>query len=257
MAAAGDIVYLSRPDGVHVIDTSVADSPRQLAIYPAPESCSESCYLALADGTLYYQGPVGFDPAGPTWLHVIDVSNPAMPSLIAAASLTGVTGRSIAVPGGLLAVMGSSDLYLLGRQSAPPSLVGTLAIRRQNPDAFLALTGSRLFIANGSLTELDITQPAAPELVGTLDNRNAGSAWIGVDQIALDGDVGWIPVGEYGIQKLDLRTVGQPRIVSMWRPSPPRYLNAVAWKDGHLHAAGSSPGGGPQGYLRLRTDLAS
>ena len=120
MVADEHLVFLSAVEGIHVVDTTLADAPRRLALHPAPLPCRESCWLARAGNLLYYVGREDATINGPTWLQVIDVSNPEAPVQVGATTtLRGAAGPSL-VMGESLVVMGDSALRVIDLKSATP-----------------------------------------------------------------------------------------------------------------------------------------
>jgi len=251
MVAEEHLVFLSAVDGIHVVDTTLANAPRRLALHPAPLPCRESCWLARAGNRLYYVGREDSTVDGPTWLQVIDVSNPEAPVQIGATTtLRGAAGPSLVV-GESLVVIGDSAVRVIDvKIGDAPVPLSEVPLVVQDPRPQLVASGTRLFIADGRVHEIDLALPGTPRHVATYDRLTHGSGWIPAGQVAVAGDRAWTTIGDFGIATFDAGTPGQLRPIGTWRPNPVRYIKTISWLDGFLHATSASPGGGPHAYLR-------
>jgi hypothetical protein len=236
-----------------VVDTTLADAPRRLALHPAPLPCWESCWLARAGNRLYYVGREDATVDGPTWLQVIDVSNPEAPVQVGATTtLRGAAGPSL-VMGESLVVLGDSALRVIDLKIGDaPVALSEVPVVVQDPRPQLAASGTRLFIAHGVVDEIDLALPGAPRHLASYDRSTHGSGWIPAGQIAVVGDRAWTTIGDFGIATFDAGTPGQLPPLGTWRPHPVRYINTIGWLGGFLHTTSAPPGSGPHAYLRIR-----
>lgn len=209
VAVFGSMVYATMGlRGLAIVDVKNADAPSVVGLY---KTAGEALRLA-ADGTrvVLTDRMAGAD--------VIDVTNAAKPISLGAHYTDGYT-RDVAILGSVAYVIDSTndfatvDLSHGGEPRALATQSGSITstlVTVSSPQA-----GQRFaYVAgDGSLQVFDVTEASAPRrlAVTTISNRTTA--------LVVKDDVGYLAVGEEGIQMLDLSNPASPALVGSYGTS--------------------------------------
>ncbi len=211
---AGVAIEVAVADGVAL----VADDSGGLVIFDIAEAApsilatvatgGRALDLAVGDGLAL----VAADSAG---LAIVDVTDPAEPVLLTSfMPPVPFASRAVARRGDGLVALATTGARVLTLDLTDPTAPQTLGILEAGGAPFgLAFTGDRLvaagsFVARQGLLEIDVSDPASPEILATVSTRVAGLT----HDVAVSGDLaytadilfaGTVPI-------LDVGTPGAP-----------------------------------------------
>jgi hypothetical protein len=159
VAVSGDYAYLVSGRGFDVFEVSEAADPRHVGAYVGFVS------------RIAVSGNYAYAAAGLSGLHVIDIANPAVPTLVASAKTTNAA-NSIALSGGHAYMAVGNGLEVIDI-SDPLNPVRIGGINAGGPRTAIAIAGSRAFLAGSSpsLQVIDVADAANPAVVGTYNTN--------------------------------------------------------------------------------------
>jgi len=209
VAVADGVAYvLDYNLGLQIIDVGDATNPSLLGSYQTPGYVYD---IMVSDGRAY----VADASQG---LLVIDVGNPAHPSLLGSSALGG--GSSVALSG-TVAYLGQESFgvqVINIANPAKPTVLGS----HDTPGELrsMAVAGTKLYLADGessggqmsqdlesSLRVLDISDPADPTLLGSLETP--GDAM----DVAIAGGIAYVADGTAGLLLVDLSDPGHTTLL--------------------------------------------
>ena len=167
-------------NGVSGINVSNPASPTTAAFLPAATTPSGSAYTPFyANGKVY----IAYGTAG---LRIVDVSNPAAPTLISTTPLGG-DSRSLVVSGNYAYIAGrDSGVFIVDVTNASsPQKVKSIKTPRSRG---ITVSGKTLFVAvsDSGVAIIDITNPGTASLVKYTGNSVYG------ENLAINGNIGGI-----------------------------------------------------------------
>ncbi|WP_298933580.1 hypothetical protein [uncultured Ramlibacter sp.] len=159
-------------------------------------------------------GSYAYVADGGAGLRIIDISNPANPTLVGTYNTSG-TARSVAVSGSYAYVAdGGAGLRIINISNpANPTLVGTY-----DTDGIangVAVNGSYAYVADDAagLTIINISNPANPTLVATY--ATSGNAM----GVAVSGSYAYVTESDLGVRILDISDPASPTLVATYDTS--------------------------------------
>lgn len=164
---------------------------------------------------------------------IVDAGDPAAPNRVG--GFTGSTfdgAPTIAVEGGM-AVVGSWN-GVASYDISNPAVMSRLAAYNASYSASdVTVVGSRAYTLGGDkMNILDISQPEAPQLLGTYKTANGILTW----QVAIAGNYAYLATDSLGVQTIDVSDPAAPRRISVFRGSS--QFASVAVEGNLLAAAG-------------------
>jgi len=176
--ARGDVAFLTSPFGLHVVDASDPANPHELAMFPVG-GIRNVLDLELAGPLALLAEDEGVTHVG---LRIVDVSNPAAP--VARGQLLGIelpiTPIDFPVRSQLSIVRDGHFAYLaesLGGVAVvdvsnpdAPALVTTFSFAGGGPSGAVGVWRGSLLLPGDDLLIYDVTNPAAPAQVASLEN---------------------------------------------------------------------------------------
>ena len=132
-----------------------------------------------------------------------------------------------------------SGLHVLALDASDPtklSLLGTSALLPQFVESLVSDGNGTLYACcgEGGLVILDVSNPAEPQILGTLDTRGY------TEDMVPDGDYAVLADGPLGVQVVDFSDPANPVLVSSAYSLA--YVYAVALQNGIVYAAGGGSG---------------
>jgi hypothetical protein len=217
VAVAGTHAYVSGGggggSGLVVVDISVPSSP---SIVTTIAGTAMWRRVAVAGATLY----VAAESQG---LRIYSLANPASPAFLGATP--GFNSASdVAVDGTIAYIRSGSALKSVDVSNpASPTILGELGT---GPGTGIAIADghafvSTLFDVSGSLLVVDIGDPAALVLTGTITLRD----W--ATDVALSGDRAFVANGTNGVQIIDVSNPTEPPIIGSLSPGENRKVELV------------------------------
>jgi hypothetical protein len=152
---------------LRVVDVSDPQNLRQVGLLKMDNNAHS---LAVRDGIVYYPDflEIKQDAAGvPSYLHLLDVSNPANPVQISQVETTGgCPHASSIVLKGSYAILGEQNLGLCMIDISDPHNLRLVTNWRDAPTIYdMALVGDRIYAAcYGYVTAIDVSDPLSPVL---------------------------------------------------------------------------------------------
>ncbi len=213
VTALRDQVYVADPGAegsrVWVLAAAPAITPTLVASVTVP---GEAMQPVAQSGTI---SDLLYLAAGTAGLHVIDVTEPQTPTLLATLD----TGGSAAAA----AILGDS-VYVVDRMSgltvvdisdpAQPQITGTVPISGTALGVTAAAAGTRTlaYVAAGlgGVAVVDVTDPPAPQLLGTYATASAAN------NVLLDGTVLFVAAGWQGVLALDVSHPDAPHLLGSY-----------------------------------------
>ncbi len=175
-----DLAYLINghpPNALDIVDVSEPSSPGKLGWWDAGlslygEVIARGGYAYVSLGEDYRES----EPSAPGGLRIVDVSDPASPSLVGGYPILGCgeyTGQGLALDGNYAYVVSSIDAWVWRRgQVAPGTQIG--------------------------LWQFDISDPTDPALTDFLDLGAATVPWGGPNRIAIKGNYAFLAMSAGG-----------------------------------------------------------
>lgn len=158
LAVAQSHAYLVDLDGLQIIDVSDPTSPASVASLTIPGPA-----WAVAVNSSY-----AYVAAGDAGLTVVDVSDPTSPTVVGTCALPG-RALDVVIRGSRAYVVGDAGLQVLDVSApAAPRLVGIAAT--PGPAQRVAVSGARAYVAGGALWVIDISKPAHPVIVNSIED---------------------------------------------------------------------------------------
>jgi len=179
-------------------------------------------------------GDLAFIADQASGLLMIDISDPANPSLVGSYNTPGHAMR-VAVSGvrAYVADYGSGLQIIDIRDPSNPVLVGTY----NTPGLAygIAVSGDRAYVADGDygLQIFDVRNPAAPALLGTCDTPDKAHA------VAISGDHAYVADYGSGLQIINVGDPANPAIVGAY-DTPHNALRVAVWGSRAYVADGNS-----------------
>ena len=213
VTALGDQVYVADPgdEGSHVwvLATAPAITPTLVASMTVP---GEAMQPVAQSGTI---SDLLYLAAGTAGLHMIDVTEPQTPTLVATLDTAGSAAAA--------AVLGDFA-YVVDRMTglnavdisdpAQPQITGTVPVSGTALGVTVAATGTRTlaYVAAGlgGVAVVDVTDPAAPQLLGTYTTASAAN------NVLLDGTVLFVAAGWQGVLALDVSHPDTPHLLGSY-----------------------------------------
>lgn len=188
MAAAGErVVIAAREAGLRVLRIDPAGVAAPLSMLPLPGGALD---VALAPG-----GASAFVAAGPSGVHLVDLSDPAAPRLLQ--TLDAVTPADAVAPAGSLLVVGSRGrVLLLDPASSGQPILGLYAPLRDGRRMVIDQDFAYIADAADGLKIVWLAAPDRPLQVYGEADRPAADLWI-------DGTIAYV-VGAGGLRILDV-----------------------------------------------------
>ncbi|MGA8165348.1 MAG: hypothetical protein WB791_10090 [Waddliaceae bacterium] len=163
-------------------------------------------HITIVDKTAFIS--CGFLGGGKNGLQIVDVSNPAKPSIIGwvntpvplrEVSVVGTTAFAVDVDGGLQIIDVSNP--------AKPFI-----IRSVNTEGFVrdvTVVGNIAFITdqNYGLQIIDVSNPAEPSIIGSVNTPGTAN------EIAVMGNTAFVADQNYGLQIIDVSNLAEPSII--------------------------------------------
>ena len=213
VAAHGDQVYVADPGDedsrVWVLAAAPAITPTLVASMTVP---GEAMQPVARSGTI---SDLLYLAAGTAGLHVIDVTEPQTPTLLATLDTAG-SAAAAAVLGDFVYVVDRMSGLIVVDISDPsqPQITGTLPISGTALGVTAAATGTRTlaYVAGdlGGVAVVDVTDPAAPQLLATYATASAA------DNVLLDGTVLYVAAGWQGVLALDVSHPDAPHLLGSY-----------------------------------------
>jgi len=197
VAVAGTTAYLADgPFGLRVLDVSNASNPQ-----PIGSAFDDSFAFDVA-----ISGTTAVIAAGGGGVRLADVTDPRAPIELAGIDTPGYA-RGVAIADKLAVIADQWEgarIIDISRRIE----VGSLATGSWAFD--VAVAGSIAFVATGSagLVTIDLADPAAPRLIGTLPVPNGDSV-----AVAASGNRAFVAAGRAGLQVVDVTDHASPRLV--------------------------------------------
>ncbi|MFN8465641.1 MAG: hypothetical protein U0X20_08835 [Caldilineaceae bacterium] len=213
VTAHGDQVYVADPGDegsrLWVLAAAPAITPTLVASVTVP---GEAMQPVAQSGTI---SDLLYLAAGTAGLHMIDVTEPETPTLLATLD----TGGSAAAAGAL-----GDFVYVVDRMTglivvdisdpAQPQVTGTLPISGTALGVTAAATSTRTlaYVAAGlgGVAVVDVTDPPAPQLLGTFATASAAN------NVLLDGTVLFVAAGWQGVLALDVSHPDVPHLLGSY-----------------------------------------
>lgn len=193
LALAGDVVWVANDDRLRAIDIADRATPREIGSVKPRYGATD---VALDGGYAYVTGPDSRRDSGFDRLHVVDISNPTRPFVVADGPVDG-WNDGLAVEGGVVAVGG---LALYGfRGAAPPAWLGAAEPGGDVADKLLRRGVALLALEDpadgtGSLAAIDVADPRRPRALAALP------ALAAVRDLAVVGDLVALAEGDAGLR---------------------------------------------------------
>jgi hypothetical protein len=159
-------------------------------------------------------GDLAYVAASEGGLVIVDISQPASPRVLSRIAVDGQVIDVIASGDTAILAAGLGGLVLVDvTNPASPTELSSLMIGGDSKD--LAIHGTTVFVANGSLTIVDISNPSTPELIGTYDSSLTDYQSVAVTQ---DGSSAYLSAytivplyhGYYAFHVVDVRDPSNP-----------------------------------------------
>ena len=186
-----------------------------------PANPVETGFIEIEDvNGVYVLGDYAYIARGGPGLRIIDVSNPAAPSLIGSCDTPG-TAEDVYVTGGYAYVaVGTKGLNVVDvSDPASPTIVG----ERNTPGYASAVhvDGAYAYVADeqSGLQIIDVADPTSPSITGS----HSTSGWA-IDVIVA-GNYAYVVDDENGLQIIDVSDAASPSLTGSW--SPPGWSNGV------------------------------
>lgn len=158
LVLSGDIAVVPNYQGCALIEVRVPSAPSQVGMFP----CAASNRALAAFGATVYTRDANAN------LQIVDISNPASPSVVRTLDMTDDV-RDVAVDGSLLMVAAgaSMNLFDLATPSAPVE-IGVFDSGGSWIDAILAVAGGVAYLSqiDGALVAVDVSKPDLPIALG-------------------------------------------------------------------------------------------
>ncbi len=154
-------------------------------------------------------------------MHVIDVSDPSAPQIVASLDMPGRAEGVAVSRGHAYVAVGSAGLLVLDMAiPAAPQVVATLDTPHY-ADA-IAIAGDYAYVAdwNSGLQVIDISNPTAPRIAGAIDTPDPA------EDVAIAGNRAYVAGGWSGLHVVDITNPADPRLLGS--VDPPGYVYAVA-----------------------------
>jgi hypothetical protein len=240
MELAGNLLYAAAwTSGIMIIDVSSPSAPALVGSLPAP--LFNGTPDMAKDVTVYAAGPTiyAYVPYYYTGIQVIDVTNPAGPSLVSTVALE--NGMESVGRVGTTLVAGGGDgvtLYDLTNPAAPTLITTWLP---STTEAFyvewVTLSGSTAYVCDSvlGLFILDLSLPASPIVLGNRAPR--GNPF----HLALSSTMGLLAEDFAGLTLLDVSDPSSIAQLGIWDASEGQSL--ALWSDGtHAFVARQNEG---------------
>lgn len=189
--------------GLQVLDISNPESPATVSFLPT----GGEVRAVIVSGSLAYVGDSS------TGLHVVDVADPAVPRRVGAYGGTHL-GRpsvwSLEIAGDILFLGEMQDGFEVLDVSDPaqPRRLGGSGTFE---DCYaLTAVGERLLVADddAGVTVFDVSDPSAPRAIGRYPDLRGARG-----KIVVEGDIGFVPYSDEGVQVLDFARIAPAQIV--------------------------------------------
>lgn len=201
------LAYLANSRGLLVIDVSWPSHPAAIGSIDTVDGGDKS--IVVKDGIAYLADTNG--------LHIIDVSIPSSPVLLSTLGMAG-QGAGIALSGNRLYMTGGqSGLQIIDvTDPAAPALINSLPL--QGLTDRVAVSGSTVYVTAGclsippgpelyrSLQIIDVSDPAAAQMVGSLELVSCPNDLVVSEGLAY--------VADAGISVIDVSDPTQPNLVA-------------------------------------------
>lgn len=231
ISISGSMLYMaSWVSGLYILDISNPASPTLLGRFNPPGLFRwYPPYYFKAGTGLYVLGTTAYMSAGTGGLYIIDVSNPASPTLLGSYNAYPGSAEGVYVLGGTayLTIRSLYPYYI----NAPESWTGLLVIDVSNPAtpillgsysmpenaikvqvsgtiAYVTEQGKRSDGWNG-LTIIDVSNSASPQLLG---NFNMGTA----QGIYISGKTAYVAGGSGGLMIIDVSNPASPKLLGSY-----------------------------------------
>jgi len=268
VAVAGDYAYVAdREDGgLRIVDVSIPVDPMEVGSYDTPGSAkgiavsSSGCYAYMADGSegllillftggggpcnvefvghiggttcaVAVQGDYAYFGEGPR-LVILDISNPASPTVVGKTPLLPDIVQGMAVAGGYAYVADGWDGGLRVVDVSNPA--NPTEVGFYNTPGYadgVAVAGDYTYVADGDggLRVVDISDPFSPTEVGFYDTPE----WI--SSVAVAGDYAYVADYLAGLRMVDVSDPASPTEVGFY--DMPGYARGVAIAGDYAYVA--------------------
>lgn len=169
IATNGDRAYLVGREGLVIADISDPVSPRVLGVLSLPGYA----YHVTTSATMAYVSSDLSGQSNDSFIWIIDVSDPTSPQILSSVTITLDAVNDLALLGTTLYVLTNSSGMLLIDVSEPsaPTLLSVPTDLQAINAKKISLSGARAYLSTGQV--LDISDPTAPALLGTLSLPNS------------------------------------------------------------------------------------
>ncbi|ACB35993.1 outer membrane adhesin like protein [Leptothrix cholodnii SP-6] len=150
-------------------------------------------------------------------LQVIDVSNPAAPTVLGSYGNASTYFLALSADGTKAYLGNEANDFLIVDISNPasPTLLGTLVTTGYAYEIALSTDGTKAYLADSaSLKIIDITNPAAPALIGSFAEAGGGGAFFVT--LSPDGTKAFVGNTSSGLQILDVSTPAAPTLLGTY-----------------------------------------
>lgn len=202
LKVAGIHAFLTNRRSLNIFNISRPEKPVLVREFAIPEGVPRA--VAFKDNLVYLTA----DHFG---LYVIDISNPAQPSLKGSYKIPGFS-YGLAVAGSHVYLANSdSGFHILDLgEPASPRLAGTLKL--EGEPWSVAVEGNYAFVACGAggLQVVDISRSSAPRVVGSCAVEDFANGLVLMDHYAFVSDAG------SGVKKIEIRNPSSPRLTASY-----------------------------------------
>lgn len=224
------IPTVGRQSKVQVVDLSDLAAPKLMGTYT---TSGEAMNLAANERYVYLAKEVLSGDLYRIAVDIVDVGDPTAPKRVG--GFTGATADgapTIAIEGGMALV--GSWTGVASYDVSDPTVMRRLAARgADHSTSDVTVAGSRAYAVGGStMNILDISQPGAPQRLGTYKTANGILNW----QVAVAGNHAYLATDSLGLQTIDVSDPAAPRRTSVFRGSS--QFATVAVEGNLLVAAG-------------------
>ncbi|MDX2472130.1 MAG: hypothetical protein QNL91_00320, partial [Candidatus Krumholzibacteria bacterium] len=198
---AGDLAYVAdHTGGLRIIDISDITNPVEIGSYVPG-------FTALGLAVQGHLAFVGFGTSG--GVHIVDVSNPALPTLVAALTTNTGDARTVDVAGDHLYVAAGNVGMVVFDISTPTSPVEVGKVSVNGSVNAVAVQGNRLvFSADGlGLVVCDVTDPTKPVATSTIPLPGTQR------HVSLDGNRAFVANDGTGIYAFDISNPYSPELL--------------------------------------------
>jgi hypothetical protein len=231
-----EIHYIDPPTGPENEDTIVTitganfDPDTVFALYGGGPYTTGLVNTPRAALKIDLSGNYAYVADYPTGLQVIDISNPASPTLVGSWDTPGTT-LDVAVSGNYAYVAdGQSGLQIIDI-SDPSSPTSAGSFDTTGYAYGVQVEGSYAYVADSGdgLQVIDISNPASPTLAGAC---STGGSALGV---YIDGDYAYVAASDFGLQVIDISNPADPTPGD--HQDTPGYAVSVFVKDDYAYVA--------------------